>query len=266
MSETFTTGGPALSLQSCPRLLDSPKGVDLRLAVLKVVIAVVFSTNALAQSVVFAESCSGNPFAIEAFGAKAVGISQPKVMVDSATVLGPFKLPPPEIQAIRRGAFSEFIGGHINDGISYWTGVDLETREVISISRKVWDKRAKQSRDFGFPDPPSLPNGVVLRKWVAEDGSRKELETVRKTPLSEIEVKAFVCMANGEWAAKSVPAKSGTSTHFSFVTDSLSSVMVLRKLELGDSGLQEQKEIDKDGVTGYLINVFLSKHQANWKY
>lgn len=210
------------------------------------------------------DSCYGNAFgkgAVDAMNVTYEGKVVPKVVVDSAAVTGPFRSPPLEIATIQRGASTEFIGGHINDGLASWTGLDLDSREIIVITRTVWDKRAATSRPFEFPAPDKYPpeTETVVRKWTSEDGNRKELEIVRRSPLRAEEIQAFVCLANIEWAHPRRPAVM-------MPTDTLSSRFTLISVGPKVSASPAIKDIDQYGVTGFILNSLVASRQNIWKY
>jgi hypothetical protein len=219
------------------------------------------SVSCTAQQPAQEDSCYGNPFgkgAVDAMRVPYEGKISPKVIVDSAAVTGPFRSPPLEIATIQRGASTEFIGGHINDGLASWTGLDLDSREIVSVTRTVWDKRAAMSRPFEFPAPGKYPAETVVRKWTSEDGNRKELEIVQRSPLQTEEIQAFVCLANIEWAQPRRPPGMGP-------TDTLSSRFTLISMGPKVAASPAVKDIDQYGVTGFILNSLLAKRQNIWK-
>jgi hypothetical protein len=219
------------------------------------------SASCTAQQPAQDDSCYGDAFGNGAVGASRVGYEgkiSPKVIVDSAAVAGPFRSRPLEIATIQRGAFTEFIGGFINDGLASWTGLDLDGREIIYITRKVWDKRASLSQPFEFPAPDKYPAETVVRKWTSEDGNRKELEVVQRSRLRAEEIQAFVCLANVEWAQPRRPPGMGP-------TDTLSSSFTLISMGPKITASPAVKDIDQYGVTGFILNSLLANRQNFWK-
>ncbi|WP_411879505.1 hypothetical protein [Polaromonas sp. YR568] len=219
------------------------------------------SASCTAQQPAQEDSCYGNPFgkgAVDAMRVTYEGKISPKVIVDSAAVTGPFRSPPLEIATIQRGASTEFIGGHINDGLASWTGLDLDSREIVSVTRTVWDKRAAMSRPFEFPAAGKYPPETVVRKWTSEDGNRKELEIVQRSPLRAEEIQAFVCLANIEWAQPRRPPRMRP-------TDTLSSRFTLISMGPKVTASPAVKDIDQDGVTGFILDSLLASRQSIWK-
>jgi hypothetical protein len=218
------------------------------------------SVSCTAQQSMQQDNCYGNAFgkgAVDAVRVTYQGEISPKVTVDSGAVTGPFRTPPLEMATIQRGAFTEFIGGYINDGLASWTGVDLDSREIVSIRRTVWDKRSAMSRHFEFPPPGKYPAETVVRKWTSEDGNRKELEIVQRSPLRPEEIQAFVCMANIEWAQSRQPAR--------MATDTLSSRLTLISVGPKAAASPVVKDIDQYGVAGFILNSLLASRQDIWK-
>ena len=219
------------------------------------------SASCTAQRPAQEDSCYGDAFgkgAVDAMTVTYDGKVSPKVIVDSAAVSGPFRSPPLEIATIQRGASTEFIGGFINDGMASWTGVDLDGREIIRITRTVWDKRASLTRPFEFPSPDKYPAETVVRKWTSEDGNRKELEIVQRSPLRAEEIQAFVCLANIEWAQPRHPPGMRP-------TDTLSSSLTLISVGPKVTSSPAVKDIEQYGVTGFILNSLLVSRQNIWK-
>lgn len=104
---------------------------------------------------------------------------------------------PPEIERVARGFVVHWVGGFINDGYETWSAIDLDRGLVVSIDRRVYDKRAIQTQPFG--DPVFSPNDPYsyARKWTSQD--RTEAEVVSISELEPDDARAFVCLANAEW-------------------------------------------------------------------
>ena len=207
--------------------------------------------------------CYDSPFANEVAAATVIEyVSTPlkksKEFPDTTQVAGPFPGQPPEIQNIERGAVSQYIGGYTNDGISSWLGVDLDSQVLISISRRVWDRRSPYTRFFEFPDPKTFPPEVSVRTWIKEDGSRKELEIIRRANLARDEQLAFVCAANVEWSLKRLPSEVVS-------TDTLSRFLQLRNFGQNVAGKHHVKAVQEDGVTAFAMQAILARREIYWK-
>jgi hypothetical protein len=110
---------------------------------------------------------------------------------------------PPEISRIQKGLVANFVGLFINDGMESWTAVDLDRMEVVSVARRIYDKRAALSRPFGDPVFPAYDRTTIVRKW--SDGHRTEMEVVSRAPIQPAAAEAFVCVANAVWEQPKQP-------------------------------------------------------------
>ena len=107
---------------------------------------------------------------------------------------------PPEIERIRRGYVTHFMGAFINDGLESWQGIDLDRSLVISVARRIADRRADPSRSVTDPQFPSESRGhIFARKFSSPE--RVELEVVSTLAIDMFDLEAFVCVANAAWAA-----------------------------------------------------------------
>jgi hypothetical protein len=104
---------------------------------------------------------------------------------------------PPEISRIQRGVVSNFVGLFINDGLVHWDGVDLDRMEMVSVARRIYDKRASFSRPFGDPEFLDFDKSTIVRTW--SDDQRIEMEVVSRSSLTPQQIQAFVCVANAVW-------------------------------------------------------------------
>jgi len=125
---------------------------------------------------------------------------------------------PPEIQRIERGYITAWAGGFINDGLMSWSGIDLDRREVISVQRRIYDKRATLSRPFSEPVFNDWDHVSIARTWSTDQ--RTETEVVTRRSLRLEELNAFVCIANGVWG---VQQKSARELMQMMPTDTLAS-------------------------------------------
>jgi hypothetical protein len=107
---------------------------------------------------------------------------------------------PPEIARIRRGIVKRFTGKFIKDGLTTWSGLDLERLVAVSVQRRVFDIRAHQSREVPDPVFTRTEQLSFARKWT--DGQRIEVEVVQVFPITLVEAQLFVCAANPVWADK----------------------------------------------------------------
>jgi hypothetical protein len=180
--------------------------------------ALFYSVSVFAQ--VGATVCRGEVFGFQKSGATKVDYLQGKLptktLFDSKNAKGPFSRVPIEISSIQNGAYSEFIGGFINDGLSSWVGVDLDSGTLTWVARRVYDKRAPYTRPFNpYIGKQYDPN--IIRSWESPDESRKEEEIIRIDPLSDQEKEAFVCLANLDWKqsiAQREPMATNTFSNF----------------------------------------------------
>jgi hypothetical protein len=108
---------------------------------------------------------------------------------------------PPEISRVQRGYVSHFTGSLRNNGLESWTAVDLDRGMVVSVQRRVYDQRVKQSR--AVSDPKFNMHGASGRSFARRyvgDG-RTEVEAVATEALDKLTIEAFTCVANAAWAA-----------------------------------------------------------------
>jgi len=112
----------------------------------------------------------------------------------------PLDLLPPEIARIHRGLVKRFTGKFVKDGVTAWSGVDLERLVGISVERRVFDFRTHQTRVVPDPVFTQADEQSFARKW--SDGQRTEVEVVKVFPINLIEAQVFVCAANPVWADK----------------------------------------------------------------
>jgi hypothetical protein len=112
---------------------------------------------------------------------------------------------PVEIARIRRGYLTHFLGTARNDGLEGWTGVDVVHAQAISITRRIYDKRA--SRTHPFKDPaftePHILGHIFGRKF--STGDRTELEVIATVPIDPSVLEALICILNAAWAVEVDP-------------------------------------------------------------
>jgi len=112
---------------------------------------------------------------------------------------------PPEILRIRRGYVESFTGTFINDGLEHWDGVDFDRNLVIVVQRRIHDRRAVLSKPFDEPTfPPGYHAGIIFGRKFETEG-RTEIEVVSVLPTDRADLEAFICVANGAWAAAPRP-------------------------------------------------------------
>jgi len=167
---------------------------------------------------------------------------------------------PPEIARVRRGITSQFVGAFINDGLENWDAVDLDRKVTISVQRRIFDKRAEFTKQFGDPVFPdfalkSMPRFIFGRKWASDQ--RTEEEVVVIEPLTSAAAEAVVCTANAVWT-KSI------STIIPMPTDALSFNDSL--LDFDPSSKKEyEKDAPAEGALAWVIGQ-LSKDQLKYKW
>jgi TonB family protein len=129
---------------------------------------------------------------------------------------------PPEIARIKRGYISSFVGAFINDGLASWSGIDLDRMEVISVQRRIYDRRATLTKPFDEPTFQTWDNRSFERKWSSKD--RTEMEAVLIGDLEGPDANAFVCIANKIWerdepSTDEIPSSSDTLSSSSILID-----------------------------------------------
>jgi hypothetical protein len=125
---------------------------------------------------------------------------------------------PVEIARIRRGIVKRFTGKFVRDGVTAWSGVDLERLVAVSVERRVFDFRSHQTRAVADPVFTQTEELSFARKW--SDGQRTEVEVVKVFSINLIEAQLFVCAANPVWADKNpVPEEEDDSAMSAGVTD-----------------------------------------------
>jgi hypothetical protein len=110
---------------------------------------------------------------------------------------------PPEIARIRRGLVKRFTGKFTKDGVTGWSGLDLDRLVAVSVERRVYDLRAHQSRPVADPVFNQSEQLSFARKWT--DGQRTEVEVIEVFPIMLPEAQLLVCAANPVWAEKKPP-------------------------------------------------------------
>lgn len=145
---------------------------------------------------------------------------------------------PPEIARIHRGLVKRFTGKFVKDGVTAWSGVDLEHLVGVSVERRVFDFRTHQTRAVGDPVFTQTQELSFARKW--SDGQRTEVEVVRVFPINLAEAQLFVCAANPVWADKKpVPEDENDSAMSEGATD----VFLLDHRQAQDLSYQYEKPV-----------------------
>ena len=145
---------------------------------------------------------------------------------------------PLEISRIRRGIVKRFTGKFIKDGVTAWSGVDLERLIAVSIERRVFDFRTHQSRVVPDPLFSQIEQLSFARKW--SDGQRTEVEVVKVFPITLLEAQLFVCAANPAWADKNPAGAEDVDNLADGVTD----VFLLDRRQAQDLSYKYIKPID----------------------
>ncbi|WP_146208776.1 hypothetical protein [Azospirillum sp. TSO22-1] len=169
---------------------------------------------------------------------------------------------PVEISRIRRGFVGVRQGMSVNDGLSSWSGVDLDRKEVVFINRYTYAPQAAFSRPFGDPvlpsEQPEIHAGkrIYTRKWF--DGDRVEMEIIQRALLSNGEIKAFICLANS--ALERVPLRK--EKQYAVLTpDHAQYDVILRDLRIsGERMLRYEKYFDP-GVLDEFVGAMRIKIQ-----
>jgi hypothetical protein len=159
---------------------------------------------------------------------------------------------PPEIARIHRGLVKRFTGKFVKDGVTAWSGVDLERLVGVSVERRVFDFRTHQTR--AVPDPVFTQTEELsfARKW--SDGQRTEVEVIKVFPINLIEAQLFVCAANPVWADKKpLPEDEDDSGMSQGVTD----VFLLDRRQAQDLSYQYDKPVYMtEGLAVILGNIW----------
>ncbi|PMQ07542.1 hypothetical protein DyAD56_02120 [Dyella sp. AD56] len=104
---------------------------------------------------------------------------------------------PPEIERIRKGYTSSFVGGGLNNGLSEWFGIDLERHLVVQVVRRSYTSRDPMMRPFSDVDLVKNPH-VIARKWQSDSWSEEEVVLLSQGQPGDLAL--FVCSANALWA------------------------------------------------------------------
>jgi hypothetical protein len=131
-----------------------------------------------------------------------------KPFIDSKEAKGPFAGRPLEIATIQNGAYSEFVGSHLNDGSASWLAIDIDSKKLVWITRSTHHKRSALTRPYRPYKIKDFDRVTVVRTWESEDGERKEEEVIRTDSLSNAELQIFICVANVDWRKASSPSAS----------------------------------------------------------
>lgn len=143
-------------------------------------------------------SCSPPPdLAGLPFGARKFG---------ATSSLELFFVPPVEIEHIKRGVHTEYVGLFINDGIARWCGFDLDTCQAMKIER------------FGgrcLPSAPEVPSPTPthFRRNLGID--RVEVVTIK--PLTDEQIAELVQTSNLLWISPARFFSHATDVHNALV-------------------------------------------------
>ncbi len=181
---------------------------NIRTIMSKIVICIVLTILSTTGS---ASECFGIAYASDKFPSsieqtrifaqnyRAVDESVEAAKLPGRIIIRPTRLEsiPLEIARIQKGFVHHFVGAFINDGIVYWSGIDLDRALAIVVRRKIYDMRAQMTRPFGDPVFKSWDKESFARKWTSEE--RTETEVVLRRRLTPDEAEAFTCVANALW-------------------------------------------------------------------
>lgn len=156
---------------------------------------------------------------------------------------------PREIASVRRGLTFYFAGAFVNDGLKSWQAVDLEKKIVISVQRRIFDKRA-HTRSFGDPTFPAYvsnmtPPPIYARKW--SDAQRTEEEVITINNLMPDAEEAILCISNLAWGTPRI--RPGT---FPMATDTFASNFTLLDFD-SDSKKSFEKAAPPSGALDWLF-------------
>ncbi len=140
---------------------------------------------------------------------------------------------PPEIERIRRGYTSSFVGGGLNTGLSEWFGIDLERHVIVQVVRRFYNDRDSMMRPFADVDFEKNPHAIG-RKWQGDHETEEEVVLLSQGRLQDLEL--FVCSANALWAHHQ-PLPSPADSPLPPVSDAMSAYLYLLDLS------KDQKEV-----------------------
>jgi hypothetical protein len=116
-----------------------------------------------------------------------------------------FFAPPPEIEAIRRGCYSEYVGLFVNDGRARWIGFDADERVAVRVER--WAGPMLRHS-------PAAPGPGVVRRRLGPDGP---IDLVSRRALTPDQVAELTRLAEEVWAASAALPRPMTDTHRALV-------------------------------------------------
>jgi hypothetical protein len=114
--------------------------------------------------------------------------------------------PPEELRSIKRGAYSEFVGLSINEGLASWVGFDLDRCEAVMV------------RYFGGENidyAPKTPDGPTRTRRQLDNGA--SLEVITRMLLEQAKLIELVNLANGLWSANNYWNEMATDIHNAIV-------------------------------------------------
>lgn len=124
--------------------------------------------------------------------------------------------PPEELQGIRHGGYTEYVGMFINDGRAIWCGFDLDAREVIRVDRYAGRKLSSA------PEVGVQTTNHYQRQ--SGEKNKKIVDVVTRRKISKAELADLICLSNELWASM--------EDHMSVATDVHNAVVLLD----GDEG------------------------------
>ena len=132
---------------------------------------------------------------LDSFGARKVGTCR------DASCL--FFTPPPEIAAIKRGVYSQFVGIFINDGLAEWIGVDLDAGEIVRVERYAGPR-------LGDAPQVAQASPQLSRRETNVNGKRR-IDIIGRAPLPRETAEDMVCAANAVWIDEAHPPGGSSS-------------------------------------------------------
>jgi hypothetical protein len=112
---------------------------------------------------------------------------------------------PPELSRIRRGALEWWLGAFINDGLSGYSGIDLDRKLAVNIERRTRAARAAAplaiaALSFAEYDPTTFARAFSSEQF-------EQMEVVSTRRLDDAQLAAFVCIANEVWKIAPKPTQ-----------------------------------------------------------
>ena len=121
-----------------------------------------------------------------------------KVHTRKRSECSPFT-PPPQLQRIKRGGYSEYVGFLINDGYACWEGFDLDTGEIVRVERYAGPQLASGlSEIFGLEILKGLKTFRISLKFWTQPLS---IEIITKKHIKKERLTELIFLANELWSS-----------------------------------------------------------------